>query len=117
MKSLWQEVSKFPITITHTRSPMIQLQRENDEYIMEIVLSLATYNTTQVKAINNVRIYFQYMTLTDIMTGYNNQIQRRVTIRSLLNIQSCYQRPALYPYKTKMNLNCREINCCRQTKY
>ena len=104
MKSLWQEVSRLPIKITHTRPPMIQLQRENDEYIMEVVLSLAKYNTTQVKAINNVRIYFQCMTLADILTGDNRHIQHRVTTRSLPTIRSCYQWPASHPCKADFDL-------------
>ena len=91
MKSLWQEAARLPIKITHTRPPMIQLQRENDEYVMEVVLSLVKYNTTQVKAINNARIYFQCMTLADILSGDNRHIQHRVTTRSLPTIRSCYQ--------------------------
>ena len=104
MKSLWQEVSRLPIKITHTRPPMIQLQREKDEYIMEVVLSLAKYNTTQVKAINNVRIYFQCMTLADILSGDNRHIQHRVTNRSLPTIRSCYQWPASHPCKADFDL-------------
>ena len=71
---------------------------------MEIVLSIATYNTTQVKAINNVRIYFQCITLADILSGDNRQIQQRVTARSLSTTQSCYQWPALNPCKADFEL-------------
>jgi hypothetical protein len=104
MSFLWKNISKLPVTVTHRKPPLQPLQREHDEFIMEIVLGLQKYNTTQLKAINNTRIYFQCYTLADIMTGSGLDISHVVRSRMKQNIPSIYQWPASKPCKADFDL-------------
>ena len=104
MRFLWKDISRLPIVITHRKPPSMPLQRENDEYIMEIVLQLDKYNTTQLKAINNTRMFHQCYTLADIMTGSGSTINYNVKTRSQHLSGSTYLWPATKPCKADFDL-------------
>ena len=104
MRFLWKDISRLPIVITHRKPPSMPLQRENDQYIMEIVLQLDKYNTTQLKAINNTRIFHQCYTLADIMTGAGDRINYNVKTRCQHLSGSTYGWPATKPCKADFDL-------------
>ena len=69
MTFLWKEIFRLPISITHWKSPTLTLQREPNDYIMDILVKLDMYNTTQLKSVISTRTFYQYHTLANILTG------------------------------------------------
>ena len=104
MQFLWKEISRLPITVTHRKPPTLLLQRDHDDYIMRIILELDKYSTTQLKSINNTRMFHQCYSLADIMTGSGSAIQRNVRLRVQNTCTSTYKWPASKPSKPDFDL-------------
>jgi len=104
MQFLWKEISRLPITVTHRKPPTLPLQRDHDDYIMRIILELDKYSTTQLKSINNTRMFHQCYSLADIITGSGLAIQQNVRMRVQNTCTSTYKWPASKPCKADFDL-------------
>ena len=74
MKTLWEFISEFPrIYFASDGYELVcgekMLQRANDEYIMDILLASEMFTTRALLGINRCRLYYEALTLADIMTG------------------------------------------------
>ena len=71
---------------------------------MRIILELDKHSITQLKAINNTRIFHQCYSLADIMTGSGSAIKHNVRLRVHNTGTSTYKWPASKPSKAYFDL-------------
>lgn len=74
MKALWEFISEIPYaTLASDGYELLcgdkLLQRANDEYIMDVLLASGQFTERALLGINRCRLYYQALTLADIMTG------------------------------------------------
>lgn len=70
IKSLWQFLSEFNITLEDNVTHTLPLQRENDLYLMEIICHSDKFTKAELRHINRSRLHLRATTLSDITTGY-----------------------------------------------
>ena len=73
LSSLWEDISDLPISIVINNTPLPPLLRENDNYIMDYVISNYNCTTSELKAINRVRLHHKCYTLAHVSSGKGTQ--------------------------------------------
>ena len=76
IENLWKFASDNTITIQNHVTPKLQPERENDIFIMEDIINLGNFGTTDLKRINACRLYLQVTTLSDITEGNGTKINK-----------------------------------------
>ena len=73
LSSLWEDISLLPISIKVNNMTLPSLLRENDIPIMEYVISHYNCTTSELKAINRVRLHHKCYSLAHIVSGRGTQ--------------------------------------------
>ena len=79
VKSIWEYAHKNDMDIRERYTPNIELQRENDLYIMELIANDERIKTNELIKINRCRLHLQVNTLSDIYNGYGDDLTRTYT--------------------------------------
>ena len=94
--SLWEYIDKGGITMDITEPIVYGKQRENDKYVMDIIVQSARLTMKEKIAINRVRQHFKVLLLSDIATFNGKRIAHRNTIEDVTKISKlnfCRQCP------------------------
>jgi hypothetical protein len=75
VKETWRYAHENNIEIKDTATKNLQLHRENDVFLMEIIAHHG-YTKTTLQKINRCRLYLQVTTLSDIVCGYGTQFTK-----------------------------------------
>ena len=94
---LWKQIANLPLRIECRKQPTMQLQREGDKYIMELIVKLQKYSPTELTSINNVRLALRCYSLADILDGAGKYIQPFVFKRRRRHIKSKFNWPKSKP--------------------
>ena len=76
-RDLWESSTYYPITFQLKRSPQLPLQRKNDAYIMEHIINLGIYNTSELQLINQARFHYKCYSYADIYDITGERIRSR----------------------------------------
>lgn len=75
VKSTWQFAYENSINIVDKVTKNLTLHRQNDVFLMEIIVHHG-FTKTELQKINRCRLYLQATTLSDITIGYGNKYNR-----------------------------------------
>ena len=104
MSTLWQDISRLPITIQYSSPNLLKLQRDGDEYIMEVIIREGFLRQTQYKSFNRVRLFHQTYSLADILNGDGTRIRQSLFKRDRPKENSSFHWPATYPSNADFDL-------------
>ena len=68
LSDVWKFLSEKKLFIQDDL-PNLELQRENDRYIMDIALTQGSFSTNELQKINGCRLFLQVTSLADITSG------------------------------------------------
>jgi hypothetical protein len=77
IKHLWQFCNEHNIIIDDYVTPSLRLRRRNDHFIMNSIITTG-YSPHQLQSINRCRMYLRATTLSDITTGFGDQINKDI---------------------------------------
>jgi hypothetical protein len=86
-------LGRHAVSIHHRQAQMVQLARENDQYIMELVMDLG-FATGQLIDISLVCLFLQVVTLSDMSTATGAHLAPKAwDVRSFQDCASTLERP------------------------
>ena len=74
MKHLWLFINKNKITIQNYATPSLQPSRENDLFIMDVIIERGDYKPTKLNRINACHLFLQATTLSNILEGNGTKL-------------------------------------------
>ena len=105
IKVLWRFISPHNIHLRNPEQVLPTLQRVGDAFIMEKVTQSEAFSEEEEIRINRCRIYFQAMTLADIVTGDGSKITpQALALDRALRPESRYMWPNELPSRADRNL-------------
>ena len=77
MEHTWRFMSTYGITVD-VDAPQIQMLRENDHPLMELVLKSTSVTKQELQVVNKCRLYLQIFRLSDMITGCGRYIRDNI---------------------------------------
>jgi len=74
LKSLWRFLSDAGLHLQASGGSGLHLQREQDTFLMDSLVSLAAYTPATLQALNRCRLYMRCLSLADISTGTGDRL-------------------------------------------
>ncbi len=103
MKMLWEKAFKFGVRTVVMDTGMV-LPREGDQFIMQALFEKG-YSQENLLRLNRVRIYWQALFLSDILTASGNKINTEVNAKATLQRkQSRLKRLTEHPTESDFQL-------------
>ena len=91
-----QKLITYPDT-----SPLLN---PKDKYIIEKIVTLKKYSTTELRQINQVCMFYQRYSNADIFDGKGNKIKRNALLPDAPTETTTVTRPATQPYPADFNI-------------
>lgn len=92
IKHVWAFAFHNNITIHDNTTQTLDLQRENDLYLMEIIIESRKYTKSELQQINRCRLHLQVYSLTDITCGFGE------TFTNTYKCEKDQQRPQQFKW-------------------